>query len=124
LDTNSEFIGSRAGINLGCKIRNGRDNIQFRNPCIFVSFRGDKLRLRFFPTPPGYKHWLQFKELRDNRLERKLRGGMCRIRIISLNRDSFDLCAGAAANVKGCGNFSFFTWGNFILLRLCRRATA
>ena len=124
MDTNSEFIGGRAGINLGRKIRCGRDNIEFLNTCVLVSFRGNDLRLRFFTTPPDDKHWLQFKELRNNRLERKLRGGMCRVWIISLNSDGFNLCAGAAANVKRCGNFAFFAGKHFILLRLRRGAPA
>jgi hypothetical protein len=124
LDTNSEFIGGGAGIDLSRKIGHGRDYIQFRNPGILVNFGGDELRLGFFAALPHYKHRLQFEELRDNRLERKLGGGMCRIRIIGLNSDGFYLCAGAAANVKGCSNFPFFTGGNFILLRLCCGATA
>src|SRR5205814_9889795 len=36
LDTDSKFIGGRAGIDLGRKIVNGRDNIQFCNPGILV----------------------------------------------------------------------------------------
>ena len=94
----------------------------FRPPDPWVFF--DCTRLGFFAALPHYKHRLQFEELRDNRLERKLGGGMCRIRIIGLNSDGFYLCAGAAANVKGCSNFPFFTGGNFILLRLCCGATA
>src|SRR6266516_277974 len=89
---------------------------------LFAYLHGDRLRVRLVALFPENKCRGDLQLLRDNRLEREDR---LRVRgFIGLHGHSFDLSAGAIANVKCGGNFAASTRGNFVLLGLCSGTTA
>ena len=61
LDTDPEFIRSRASVDFGSEIGSGRRNIQFLDGGVFVCFCGDNLRLGLLTILPINKCWLDLE---------------------------------------------------------------
>src|SRR5205807_8646829 len=72
---------------------------------------------------PINKCWLDLEQRRNSRLKRKHSGGVRGIGIVGLDRNGFDLRAGAATNIKGRSNLAFLPGSNLLVLRLRSRTT-
>src|SRR5882724_12944396 len=89
---------------------------------ILAHFHRDRLWVRLFALFPEHKRRINLQLLRDNCPESE--DGLLVCGFVGLDRHSFDLSAGAIANVKSCGNLPASARGDFILLGLCGSATA
>src|SRR6266496_1813070 len=77
----------------------------------------DRLWFWRFTLPPENKCWRYLELLRDYRLQGKHRSDM--LRIVGFHSHSFDLSAGALANVEGGCDFIFLSRWLFSVMRLC-----
>src|SRR6266700_3649751 len=82
----------------------------------------DRLWLWRFTLSPKHKRWSDLELLWDHRLQGEHSGDIRRI--VGFHRHSFDLGAGAFADVEGGRDLTFLSRRHFLLLRLRRRAAA